>query len=216
MCLTSYMSLFLLLRFLQRLLTIKGKKCMTQHCVYCRIQIQKFPQAIIKKLQLRLQSHNLNRVTVRHHEADPANSVWQTVENKYLLCHCTLTALWASPDPAPVVIMWLPNMVLQSGVSLSGTGWSGSVVSAVSPDAILHSAGSACVRFFFTPRHVSAVCVSPSLLLQISARRAVQDAERCPERQLTVPVELQDCCFSNSVVCETSWVKHQNTARSAE
>lgn len=57
---------------------------MTQHCVYCRIQVQKFPQAIIKKLQLRLQSHNLNRVTVMHHEADPASSVRQTVENKYL------------------------------------------------------------------------------------------------------------------------------------
>lgn len=72
---------------------------MTQHCVYCRIQVQKFPQAIIKKLQLGLQSHNLNRVTVMHHEADPANSVRQTAENKYLPRHCTLTACMSQPRP---------------------------------------------------------------------------------------------------------------------
>lgn len=52
-CLHEYVLFFFSpLHFFERLLTVKGKRGMTQHCVYCCIQVQNFPQAIIKAAEL--------------------------------------------------------------------------------------------------------------------------------------------------------------------
>lgn len=49
---------------------------------------------------------------------------------------------------------------------------------------------------FITAWHEAAVCVTPSLLLQISDHWAVKEIKMCPQLQLSITVKLQDCCFS--------------------
>lgn len=110
------------------------------------------------------QSHNLNQVTVTHHEAHPENSVWQRhswkqISSLLLQSDCRyetkypdflvsdilhLWLLWGCPT-------WMPAKVLQSGVSLNGTRSSRSVISTASPDAIVHPVGlGLCHILFYT------------------------------------------------------------------
>lgn len=73
------------------------------------------------------QSHNLNQVTVTHHEAHPENSVWQRhswkqISSLLLQSDCRYETKYpdflVSWHPASVVIMGLPNMDASQGVTV--------------------------------------------------------------------------------------------------
>lgn len=133
------------------------------------------------------QSHNLNQVTVTHHEAHPENSVWQRhswkqigslllqsdcrYETKYpdfeLSDILHLWLLWGCPT-------WMPAKVLQSGMSLNETRSSRSVINTASPDVIVHPVGlGLCHILFYTLTRIYRLCdTEPAVTDQCSPSRA--------------------------------------------